>query len=240
MESSIASQSIDDLLAVKVESISLLSSPPPSDTTDTSAQSAALITHTSPLPVEEEEEEEEVEKVAIAVVEEVEVVVGDEQVSTPSIPPQNITSNSGSIMEVVDKEKDENENDSSVVVTEDVCMEDPPHQSNPVQIGQVNPVSLHTNIIYIHILTYRLLINIHDLLRMKVQLFLRRRNQSSLWKIRTILPLPYPCMTPELYVLGDIFLHTSIVYSFIHTYIHDSVLHTYSTYIRTYIHTVQT
>jgi len=148
MESSIASQSIDDLLAVKVESISLLSSPLPPDTTDTFAQSAAVIIHTPPLPVEVEE----VKKVAIAavkvvVVEEeevrVEVVVGDGQVSTPSIPPENIISNSGSTMEVVDNEKDENERDS-VVVSEDVCMEDPPQQSNPVQIGQVEPVSLHT------------------------------------------------------------------------------------------------
>ena len=151
MESSIASQSIDDLLAVKVETISLLSSPPPSDDTDTFAQSAAVITHTPPLPVEVEEE---VEKVAIAavvvvvVVEEevgVEVVVGDGQVSTPSIPPENIISNSGSTMEVVDNEKLENGNDS-VVVTENVCMEDPPQQSNPIQIGQVEPVSLHTYI----------------------------------------------------------------------------------------------
>ena len=151
MEPSIASQSIDDLLAVKVDSISHLSSPPSPDTTDTFAQSAAVIIHTPPLPVEEEE----VEKVAIAavkvvVVEEEEVrvgvVVGDGQVSTPSIPPENIISNSsGSTMEVVDNEKDENESDS-VVVTEDVCMEDPPQQSNPVQIGQVEPVSLHTYI----------------------------------------------------------------------------------------------
>jgi len=147
MESSIASQSIDDLLAVKVESISHLSSPPPPpDTTDTSAQSAEVIIHTPPLPVEVVDE---VEKVAIAaaVVEEVRVgvVVGDGQVSTPSMPPENIISNSGSTMEVVDNEKDENESDS-VVVTEDVCMEDPPQQSNPVQIGQVEPVSLHTYI----------------------------------------------------------------------------------------------
>jgi hypothetical protein len=157
MESSIASQSIDDLLAVKVESISLLSSPPsPPDTTDTFAQSAAVIIHTPPLPVEVEEEE--VEKVAIAAAVEVDeeevrvgVVVGDGQVSTPSMPPENIISNSsGSTMEVVDNEKDENESDS-VVVTEDVCMEDPPQQSNPVQIGQVEPVSLHT---YIYIHTY--------------------------------------------------------------------------------------
>ena len=150
MESSIASQSIDDLLAVKVDSISHLSSPPSPDTTDTFAQSAAVIIHTPPLLVEEEEEVEKVAIAAVKVEEEEEVrvgvVVGDGQVSTPSMPPENIISNSsGSTMEVVDNEKVENENDS-VVVTEDVCMEDPPQQSNPVQIGQVEPVSLHTYI----------------------------------------------------------------------------------------------